>query len=198
MLICGPITDLQGPRIPRSALLLGVLALFQGTCAYAQASGKGGDIRDLRVEVCNGNKISSETLDFKGADSLENCLELGLERHHKRPAPKFAVAIAETQHGQALSAYWSQLTLQGNASLRSFNPNHLFPRQNLTLPETPLIAEQTMTFPAGAYCYAGQPIKSSATSCAILTGVAGRDIQSRSGLGRDTAELMVAMGDPTQ
>jgi outer membrane protein TolC len=44
---------------------------------------------------------------------LDQCLRAALQSNHPRPASKFAVAMAEAQHRQALSGYWLQLTARG-------------------------------------------------------------------------------------
>ena len=42
--------------------------------------------------------------------SLEECLATAMATHHRRPASRFAVAMAEAQHRQALAAYWPQVS----------------------------------------------------------------------------------------
>jgi len=155
-----PNTDWRGVRMTRKALMLGMLALFQGACSYEQASKREVDSRNLRVEVGNSDNISNEAPELNGTYSLKQCLELALEQNHKRPASRFAVAMAEAQHGQALAAYWPQLTLQGNANLRSDDPNYIFPAQSLALPETAIpFGGQQFVVPEQNFYLAEQEIK---------------------------------------
>ena len=37
--------------------------------------------------------------------TLDECLSMAMENNHRRPASKFAVAVAEAQHRQALAGY---------------------------------------------------------------------------------------------
>lgn len=66
--------------------------------------------------------------------SLEECLEAALENNHRRPASRFAVAVAEAQHRQALAAYWPQLSAGAGYQRLDASPNFLFPASSLTVP----------------------------------------------------------------
>lgn len=69
-----------------------------------------------------------------GKFTLEQCLDMAIERSH---APKVSTAskmIAEAQHRQALAAYWPHFTMSGFASLRSNEPNFQFPGMSVATP----------------------------------------------------------------
>lgn len=62
---------------------------------------------------------------------LEECLEMALQNNHRRPASKFAVAMAEAQHRQALAGYWPQLSVKGGYQRLDESPNFLFPAKSI-------------------------------------------------------------------
>jgi len=74
--------------------------------------------------------------------TLDECLQTALQNNHRRPASRFAVAAAEAQHHQALSAYWPQLKAQAGYQRMDEAPNFLFPAANMVIPA------QTVTTPA--------------------------------------------------
>ena len=74
--------------------------------------------------------------------SLDECLDTALRNNRRRPASRFAVAVAEAQHHQALSGYWPQLKLQGGYQRTDEAPDFLFPAANIGVPA------QTITTPA--------------------------------------------------
>lgn len=74
--------------------------------------------------------------------TLEQCLAEALRQNHRQPASRFAVAAAEAQHRQALSAYWPQLNLQGGLRRADEPPNFVFPPSIMGVPG------QTVTLPA--------------------------------------------------
>jgi outer membrane protein TolC len=76
----------------------------------------------------------SATLSFEvQIVTLEDCLQQALEQNHLRPASQYAVAIAEAQHSQALSAYWPQLNATGGYELNDEDPNYIFPASEISL-----------------------------------------------------------------
>lgn len=74
--------------------------------------------------------------------SLEECLAEAQQNNRRRPASRFAVAAAEAQHRQALSAYWPQVGLQGGYQRMDNSPNFVFPASVMGIPG------QTVTTPA--------------------------------------------------
>ncbi len=75
--------------------------------------------------------------------SLEDCLRIATEKNHQRPASRFAVAMAEAQHRQALAGYWPQITAKGGWTELSQAPNFVFPASMMYVPP------QTVAVPGG-------------------------------------------------
>ena len=75
--------------------------------------------------------------------SLDDCLRVAMENSHRRPASKFAVAVAEAQHRQALAGYWPQIGLKGGYQRMDEAPNFVFPASRMYLPA------QSIGIPAG-------------------------------------------------
>ena len=65
---------------------------------------------------------------------LDECLTVALQNSHRRPASRFAVAVAEAQHRQALSAYWPQLKAQAAYQRMDEAPDFLFPSTVVSMP----------------------------------------------------------------
>ena len=66
--------------------------------------------------------------------SLDVCVNTALERNHSRPASRFALAAAEAQHRQVMSAYWPQASLKGAYEIMDEPRNYIFPSSKFTLP----------------------------------------------------------------
>lgn len=84
--------------------------------------------------------------------TLEQCLAEAQRNNHRAPASRFAVAAAEAQHRQALSAYWPQVNLSGGVQRLDEPPNFVFPAgymgvpgQSVTVPASTAL----ITVPAG-------------------------------------------------
>ncbi len=75
--------------------------------------------------------------------SLNDCLRIALEKNHSRPASRFAVAVAEAQHRQALAGYWPQLSVQGGVTRLDQALNFVFPASTMYIPA------QAVAVPAG-------------------------------------------------
>ncbi|QOY91936.1 TolC family protein [Paludibaculum fermentans] len=76
--------------------------------------------------------------------SLDDCLRITFEKNHRRPASRFAVAIAEAQHRQALAGYWPQVNAKAGWFRMDEAPNFVFPASNMYIPS------QTVTVPGGS------------------------------------------------
>ncbi len=76
--------------------------------------------------------------------SLDDCLRITFEKNHRRPASRFAVAMAEAQHKQALAGYWPQVNAKAGWFRMDEAPNFIFPASNMYIPS------QTVTVPAGS------------------------------------------------
>jgi len=68
-----------------------------------------------------------------GTLTLQQCIEVGLEKNRFRIASRYSIEIAEAQHRQALSAYWPQVGVKANYSVMDQDPNFIFPAQNISL-----------------------------------------------------------------
>ena len=112
--------------------------------------------------------------------TLEQCLNAALENSHRRPASRFAVAMAEAQHRQALAGYWPQVKLTGAYQRMDEAPNFIFPSSSFGIPAQSVNVPggtATVTIPAGAFGnpapinlpvnYPGQTINSSAQQFAV-------------------------------
>jgi len=75
--------------------------------------------------------------------SLQDCLRTAMEKNHSRPASRFAVAIAEAQHRQALAGYWPQINAKAGVVRNDEPLNFVFPASQMYIPA------QSVTVPAG-------------------------------------------------
>ena len=75
--------------------------------------------------------------------SVEDCLRIAMETNHRRPASRFAVAMAEAQHRQALAGYWPQVTAKAGWFRMDEAPNFIFPASMMYIPA------QTVNVPGG-------------------------------------------------
>ena len=66
--------------------------------------------------------------------TFDQCLNEAMENNHRRPASRFAVAMAEAQHRQALAGYWPQIN--GSAGYQHLDqaPDFLFPASQVSVP----------------------------------------------------------------
>ncbi len=119
-------------------------------------------LRLFSVIVCFATPITLATAplwaeiqksEFIRAVCLDEAVREALENNHRRPASRFAVAIAEAQYRQALAAYWPQLSVQGGWQLLDEPPNFVVPAgsyviqgQSIALPSGTSI---TLNTPAG-------------------------------------------------
>jgi outer membrane protein TolC len=75
--------------------------------------------------------------------SVEDCLRISMEKNHQRPASRFAVAMAEAQHRQALAGYWPQVNAKAGWFRLDEAPNFIFPAETMYVPS------QTIAVPGG-------------------------------------------------
>ncbi len=75
--------------------------------------------------------------------SLDQCLATAMHLSHRRPASRFAVAMAEAQHRQALAGYWPQISAKAGYERMDESPDFLFPASRMGVPA------QTINIPAG-------------------------------------------------
>jgi outer membrane protein TolC len=75
--------------------------------------------------------------------SFDDCLATAMHDSHLRPASRFAVAVAEAQHRQALAGYWPQISVNAGYEHLNQAPDFLFPASEMGVPA------QTINVPAG-------------------------------------------------
>jgi outer membrane protein TolC len=75
--------------------------------------------------------------------TLDECLNIAMQKNHGRRASKFAVAMAEAQHRQALAGYWPQLNGKASFEQMDRSPDFLFPASTMS------VAAQSIHVPAG-------------------------------------------------
>ena len=75
--------------------------------------------------------------------SVEDCLRIAMDKNHQRPASRFAVAMAEAQHRQALAGYWPQVNAKAGWFRLDEAPNFIFPAGTMYVPA------QTINVPGG-------------------------------------------------
>ncbi|PIE67644.1 MAG: transporter [Deltaproteobacteria bacterium] len=80
--------------------------------------------------------LSAEMQEAKQARTvrLEEAIQEALDNNHRRPASRFAVAMAEARHRQALAAYWPQLSAHGGWQHLDEPPNFIVPTASYTIP----------------------------------------------------------------
>jgi hypothetical protein len=106
--------------------------------------------------------------------SLEDCLRIAMEKNRQRPASRFAVAMAEAQHRQALAGYWPQISAKGGWTQLDQAPNFIFPASMMYIPS------QTVNVPGGTT--SAHPAARMALRCAIPPErVGGGPLADRSG-----------------
>ena len=77
--------------------------------------------------------------------TVSQCLDEALLNNHRRPASKFAVAMAEAQHRQVLSGYWPQVGATAGYQRMDEAPDFIFPASELQVPA----GSAVITVPAG-------------------------------------------------
>lgn len=102
----------QRPVLFLVAALLPILAVLFAT-ALAAAAQAGPQTREI---------------------DLDAAIQEALDNNRRRPASRFAVAMAEAQHKQALAAYWPQLSARGGYQRMDEAANFLFPANSFSLP----------------------------------------------------------------
>jgi len=86
--------------------------------------------------------------------SLEDCLRIAMEKNHQRPASRFAVAMAEAQHRQALAGYWPQIGAKGGLARLDEAPTFIFPSSTMYIPSQAISVPggtASVTIPANAF-----------------------------------------------
>lgn len=84
-----------------------------------------------------------------------------MEKNHSRPASRFAIAIAEAQHRQALAAYWPQINAKVGVEQMEHAPAFVYPATQMYIPAqtiTTPAGEATVTIPANAFGPGAPPV----------------------------------------
>jgi len=84
-----------------------------------------------RINAQTVEKEAAERLSFY---TLDQCVEMALERHVKRQIARESVRIAEAQKKQVLSSYWPQLSASALYSVTDEEPTFIFPESTIKLP----------------------------------------------------------------
>lgn len=108
----------------------------------------------LLFQFAVGVPASAQASEDRQTLSLGECIRIALEKNHTRPASRFAVAIAEAQHRQALAAYWPQVNAKGGVDELSSSPNFLYPASTMGIPAQTIAlpgGTATVTIPANAF-----------------------------------------------
>jgi len=72
--------------------------------------------------------------DHQGSLTLQQCIDVALQKNRFRNVSRYSVEIAEAQHRQALSAYWPQLSGKATYSIMDQDPNFIFPSNTMQTP----------------------------------------------------------------
>lgn len=136
-----------------SAKVVGILGVAAVMAIFSlRASGAGGAA--AATNEPSPARISGTVREL----TLDECLSLAMEKSHRRPASKFAVAMAEAQHRQALAGYWPQIGVKGAYQRMDEAPNFLFPATTMNVPPQSLAVPSgsaTVTIPTGMF---GNPV----------------------------------------
>ncbi len=84
-----------------------------------------------------------------------------MEKNHSRPASRFAIAIAEAQHRQALAAYWPQISAKAGVEQMEHAPAFVYPATEMYIPSqtiTTPAGQATVTIPANAFGPGAPPV----------------------------------------
>src|SRR5271166_6212739 len=79
---------------------------------------------------------------------------MAMDNNRRRPASRFALAMAEAQHRQALAGYWPQVTAKAGWFSLNQAPNFVFPASTMYIPaQTVSVPASTalVTVPANAF-----------------------------------------------
>jgi outer membrane protein len=72
--------------------------------------------------------------------TLQQCIDLALRQSHLRVASRYGVEIAESQHRQALSAYWPQIGAKATYTMMDQDPSFVFPSSTVQIPASTVVA----------------------------------------------------------
>lgn len=84
------------------------------------------------TDVFAADSAGAENLSTEMA--LDECLQTALQNNHRRLVSRYAVAMAEAQHRQALAAYWPQISAKGGYQRMDESPHFVFPATRIAVP----------------------------------------------------------------
>ncbi len=91
-------------------------------------------LNTFTITITGAEELKKESKkDHSPTLSLNECLTIALEKNRHRQVSLASIEIAESQHRQALSSYWPQLTMVSSASRRDEAPNFIFPSESFNL-----------------------------------------------------------------
>ncbi len=121
---------LSPTQIKIRIILYGMIAgLFLAPCVFANDT--------------SNDPTTTELLSKKL--SLKECTDLALKKNRARTVSNYSIKIAEAQHKQALSAYWPQIGAKASYSIMDQDPNFIFPKQNISMPQGTSLLMQVAT-----------------------------------------------------
>jgi outer membrane protein TolC len=91
------------------------------------------------------SQVATFAADRTGALTLQQCIDLALQKNRFRSVSRYSVEIAEAQHQQALSGYWPQIGAKASFSIMDQDPNFIFPSQNISMPTGTALVMQVAT-----------------------------------------------------
>jgi outer membrane protein len=100
--------------------------IFAGTAAASAAGAGDGIVGQPPPTAPHGPSLNALT--------LQECIDLALEKNHARAVSRYSMEIAEAQHRQATSAYWPQLGIKANYTMMDEDPNFIFPATTVNVP----------------------------------------------------------------
>jgi outer membrane protein TolC len=109
---------------------------------------------DFQASPAESLAGAADSPDGVASLSLDQCLETAFQKNHRRPVSKFAVALAEAQHRQALAGYWPQVDAKAGYERLSDPLNFIFPAGSMQIPaQSVSVPGGTMvvTIPANAF-----------------------------------------------
>lgn len=69
-----------------------------------------------------------------GPLTLQQCIDIALQKNRFRSVSRYSIEIAEAQHQQALSGYWPQIGAKASYSIMDQDPNFIFPSNSMQTP----------------------------------------------------------------
>lgn len=92
----------------------------------------GGLVIALALTLAVPQSASGEEAASPRLLTLEECIDVAVESNRLRPASQLGIQIAASQHRQALSSYWPQVSLTSTLTRRDDDPLFIFPEDTDT------------------------------------------------------------------